>query len=160
MAKLVRKINRAPVRTRVDKMITYRVASPRATHTRPASCAEVNCQDHARGWQAFVPAGSEQETTVRMIMSGALDGVRRLAGEEREAGGLIRFVFPAGQPCRWASTHRVSLNRPEFYTVRGGDWRGSTGLIRRHVGPRAGELWAEDSQDTFSRLKRQIEGVS
>lgn len=145
----------------VDRMRTFRVASPRATHTRPATCAEVGCGAHLKGWKTVVPETSPDPqaftaATVRAASRGLLDHYRRHCTEERLPDGMVRFHFPAGQRCfRW-DTHRKSLERPELYIVRGGDWRANTGLIRRHTGPRAPELWVEDSQETFDKIRRVL----
>jgi hypothetical protein len=140
---------------------SFRVSSPRSTHTKPATCAEFGCIAHFKGWDTVVPETSPDPqaftaATVRAAAKGLLDMYRRHCTEERMPDGMVKFRFPPGQRCfRWES-HRVSLNRPELYIVRGGDWRANTGLIRRHTGPRAPELWVEDSQETFDKVRRVL----
>ena len=154
------RLRRPTPKTPVRGMVTYRVASPLLTHTRPATCAEVECRDHVRGWDSVVPrvgspsaggADSITEASIRAAAGGLFDGIVRRFVECRGLGhescpddgaaGRVRLHFPPGQTCFWASTHRVGLHRPEFYTVRGGDWRANLGLIRRHTRP---EHWVED----------------
>lgn len=136
----------------VDKMQTYAIKSPISTHTRPGTCEEAGCKDWTNGFTTIVPAGSDKEALVRQVARGhSPDGVKRVPSELRD-GDLIHFVYPAGTPCWKTLNHRVSLDRPEFYSVRGGDWRGSTGLIRRHDKP---ENWVDDFHGNQSRLKRK-----
>ena len=157
-----RPLSRPDVRLPVRAMQTYRVASPRSTHTRPATCAEYRCKAYLNGWPTIVPAMSLDGNAytadyVRKVCRGEFDGIRRpYLREVATEDGLVKFVFDAGVTCFRVSRHRVSLERPEFYLVRGGDWRANTGLIRRHTGPRAAELWVEDSQETFDRLRRRV----
>lgn len=104
---------------------TYAVAAPLATHFRPASCAEANCKAHRSGWLTAV-----DETTG--LGQGQAHYIRAEAGRryteqpgEDDAGnptGLTVFEFPPGQRC--FGRHQVPMDRPEIYTVRGGDWRG------------------------------------
>lgn len=130
---------RIPPAMPVDAYKTYSIRSPISTHYRPASCAEVNCPAHERGWMTTV------DTTTELGRNQA-DYIRTTAGrhytETRTEGDLIAFHFPAGQRCFAADSHRVSLQRPEFYLVRGGDWRGNPqGDTRKHA--RAAD-WVED----------------
>jgi hypothetical protein len=72
-------------------------------------------------------------------------------------GGLIEFTFEAGQTCFQASQHKVPLERPELYIVRGGDWRGNPRgtAPRQHSGP---DSWLNDFGSHQDRLSRLIEG--
>jgi hypothetical protein len=123
----------------VQAMKTYQVSSPISTHTRPATCAEVECRPHTQGWATAVDErtelGQRQAYYIRKESG-------RSFREERTEKGWTAFTFPAGQRCFDSASHRVPLDRPEFYIVRSGDWRGSPlGLIRRHTRP---EHWVED----------------
>lgn len=150
----MRPVNRYPAKLPVSAMQTYRIASPRATHTRPATCAEVDCKPYLKGWVTSVPKGGPEEQALRRFTGRhAPDGLRR---DGREITGVdsanVEFLFNPGSPCFKASTHRASLQRPELFLVRGGDWRGNTGLIRRHVKP---EHWVEDMSETLDRVARR-----
>jgi hypothetical protein len=133
-------------------MKTYAIASPPATHTRPASCEEVDCRNWRRGWKTVVDEntdlGARQAHYIRK-QSG-----RRYTAEHDEAG-LTVFTFEAGQPC--FTQHRKSLERPELFMVRSGDWRGNPRGDQpvQHKRP---EDWVEDfatHQDQLAdRLKR------
>ncbi len=150
----MRPINRYPAALPVGAMQTYRIASPRQTHTRPATCAEVGCKAYLKGWVTTVPRGSAQERSLRQFTGRhAPDGLRRDGREISAPGaGQVSFAFAPGSPCFVASEHRASLNRPELFLVRGGDWRGSTGLIRRHTRP---EHWVEDMSETLDAVARR-----
>lgn len=126
---------------------TYRLAAPLATHWRTASCAEVDCQHHLHGWATTVLAGSADEALVRQ------SGRRWTA--ERLPGGMVRYVFPAGQRCFAASTHRLPLDRPARCLVRGGDWRANLGVVRDH-GERT-DLWVEDFATHQNKIIEAIE---
>lgn len=135
---------------------TYAIDSPVSTHTRPASCAEVDCEHHREGWSTRVQAGDHADF-VRAVCRGEADGIRRHAIEQPEADGHVLFIFDAGQPCFRQGEHRVPLDRPALYLVRGGDWRGNPAGIPTvvHSGP---DAWVNDFGDHQDRLSRAIEG--
>lgn len=116
----MRELNRAQPLLPVTAVKTYEIRQPLATHFRPATCAEVNCQHHLKGWRTriekILDADGKFEHAVRT--SG-----RRFT-EIREEGAIL-FVFPAGQRCFKAGSHRLALGREPFYLVRGGDFRGN-----------------------------------
>jgi hypothetical protein len=121
---------------------TYALSAPRATHTRPASCAEVECPAHLHGWAVTVAPGSADEGAIR-------GSGRHFLSPEIQPGGFVRYVFPAGQACFRSSAHRVPLDRPALYVVRGGDWRANTGVIRRHAN---GDDWVDDFRTHQDRI--------
>lgn len=103
---------------------TYAAVVPRATHTRPATCAEVECEHHVKGWATTVAPDSDQERLMLRAMRGLVDGIRRHATyDHKTRDGFRRYVFPAGQACFRASTHRVPLERDPVTLIRRGDWR-------------------------------------
>jgi hypothetical protein len=69
--------------------------------------------------------------------------------EARTEAGLTAFTFPPEQRCFAADEHRVQLERPALYVVRGGDWRAHLGNIRRH---RSAEDWRDDFGEHQQRL--------
>ncbi len=120
----------------VEAYKTYAIKAPIPTHWRAASCAEVECSHYANGWRTIVPATSDHADLIRSGRTG------RAFTEKPAGAGLTEFVFPAGQACFRASQHKVPLERPPLYIVRGGDWRGNpTGQHRTHQRP---EHWVED----------------
>lgn len=136
----MRPINRVDPVGPVHAYKTYSVSSPLATHWRPATCAEVGCEPHINGWVTRLPVDSDGSRFLRRVCDGDIDGVKRAFREAVEDGWVV-YTFPAGQACFKAAQHRVPVGRPELYAVRGGDWRGTTGLIRQHT--RAVD-WVED----------------
>lgn len=117
---------------------TYEIAAPRKTHWRPATCEEVDCQAMANGWRTAVDEstdlGQKQAHYIRKVS-------RRSFTEGRSELGLTEFLFGPGQQC--FGTHQVQLGRPEFFLVRGGDYRGNPlgTATRRHTRP---DDWVDD----------------
>ena len=141
----------------VHRTVTYAVKSPRSTHTRPATCEEAGCKAFLRGFTVTLPVGSDRIEHLKRAMRGEEDGIKRLDARVERDGGIVHVHFAKGTACMGATRHRVSLNRPELYVVRGGDWRGSTGLIRRHHRP---EYWVEDFEENLASARRVLNGRS
>lgn len=130
---------------------TYTIASPISTHTRAATCAEVDCAAYLRGWSTTVDVSTElgrhQEAYIRYRAG-------REFSAERVGDSVLRFTFKPGQRCFAADSHRVSLERPELFVVRGGDWRGNpTGEFYQHKQP---QHWVEDFAEHQERLVTEI----
>lgn len=152
-------MNRAPNRWdpqgRPDQYETFTIASPLSTHFRPGTCAEAGCPKHLHGWRTVVDErtdlGMVQAAYIRAecrtTLAPSAPGIRRYV-ESRE-GDLTVFTFPAGQTCFPPSdgtpAHMIPLDRPQFFLVRGGDWRAQTSPIRRHSGP---DPWADELHTT------------
>lgn len=157
-------ISRAAPKLAVHQVQTYAIDSPLATHTKAASCADVDCLNYANGWATVVDERTEQgqrqagyirracvrdSATLRPDVLGGRRRYTEVARAEQVpaidladalASGLTCFWFPPGQEC--FAEHRVPLDRPELYVVRAGDWRGNpTGWRRDHTRP---EHWVED----------------
>jgi hypothetical protein len=145
----MRPVNRIQPVGPVQAYKTYSVASPVETHWRPATCAEVDCPAHLNGWATTLMRGSDDERFLRRVCRGEADGYRRNFTEHAQPDGFVQFIFSAGQTCFAIRKHRAPLGRPEIYVVRGGDWRGSTGVIRRHTRP---EFWVEDFGEHQQRI--------
>lgn len=141
---MTRPVFRADPVLPVQAMQTYSIRVPQATHWRSASCEEVECSAYLKGWKTILPGNSDLIYLLKR--SG------RRYTEQRVDAGLIEFTFAAGQSCFKASQHKVRIARPEIYVVRGGDWRGSTGIIRRHTQP---EHWVEDMQERLDGIRNQ-----
>lgn len=138
-------------------MQTYRISKPVATHTRSATCAEVDCPDFVNGWVALLDLS---DPLVPIFRRAALrptnlgDGIVRSCTVVPDVEpGVIGFRFEPGTPCKAATSHRRSLDRPEIYVVREGDWRlRNPRLIRRHTRP---EHWVEDMQENLDAVARR-----
>jgi hypothetical protein len=133
----MRPINRIAPVLPVGAMQTYQVIAPVSTHWRDATCVEVDCQHHLRGWRTVV----DESTTLGQGQAYYIRHDRtRSHTEEKLASGLTQFTFKPGQNC--FTKHRVRVPKPEIYIVRDGDWRGNpTGRRRVHTNARD---WVED----------------
>lgn len=115
---------------------TFGIQQAPETHTRPATCVEVECEHHARGWQLLV----DESTDLGVRQGQYLRGMSgRAFTEDRTEDGLTRFTFAAEQDC--FRQHRVPLDRPAVFLVVGGDHRGNPrGERLVHTGP---EPWVD-----------------
>lgn len=138
---------RIPPKMAIQAYKTYSLRSPRGTHTMKATCAQVDCPHRREGWVTRIDVGTElgvrQANYIRLHSGRSFVCV--------ETGTLVTFTFAPGQTC--FSEHRVPLDRPAFYTVRGGDWRSNTGLIRSHM---RGEDWVDDFANHQDKLATEI----
>jgi hypothetical protein len=131
---------------------TFSISKPRATHTRPATCAEVQCDHHVNGWKNKVALTDE-------VSLAWIKASRYGYHQESINEGFVTYKFHAGQICFCTNcqNHTVSLDRPELYVVRGGDWRGDP----RHEKPRVHtrpEHWVEDMQENLDKVRKDREG--
>lgn len=130
---------------------SFQIASPVSTHFRTGTCEEAGCLAHQHGWQTSVDESTDLGQRQAYY-------IRKLAGrkfaERRTELGLTAFVFEAGQKC--FAEHKVPLDRPEIYIVRGGDFRGNPrGDVRRHSGP---DAWVNEFAEHQDRLARVVNG--
>lgn len=145
-------LNRVEPNMPVHAYKTYAIASPISTHYRDGTCEEAGCLAHQHGWQTGVDEATE-------LGQRQAHYIRKLSGrrftERRTEVGLTAFTFEAGQDC--FTRHKVPLDRPEFYLVRGGDWRGDpTGQGPfMHSGA---DAWVNDFGEHQDRLARLING--
>lgn len=146
----MRPLIRAPLRLPASAYKTYAISSPISTHYRPGTCTEVDCQAQARGWSTTV----DETTDLGMKQA---HYIRKLSGrkfaERREPAGLTVFAFEPGQKC--FATHQVSLQRPETFYVRGGDYRGNPLGTPAYRHTRA-ELWVEDFGEHQQKLADEL----
>lgn len=120
---------------------TYQIVAPRPTHTRPATCEEVDCAAWRNGWVTMLPKGDAR-----------VDYIRRVSGRrftEGQEAGMVTFTFPAGQQCFGAADHRVSLERDPIFRVR------ERGQTVTHTRP---ELWTEDFSEHLDKVRKIREG--
>jgi hypothetical protein len=126
---------------------TFQVTAPIATHTRIASCEEVECPQYARGWKMTIDLNTD-------LGQKQAHYIKNLAGRSYKktsaVGGLVELEFAANQPC--FGEHRVRLDRPEIYRVKGGDFRGNPLRTPTRVHKKA-EFWVEEFQINQDRLK-------
>lgn len=117
---------------------TFQIAAPKSTHTRKATCEEVECAQYARGWKMKLDLATElgqRQAHYIKYQSG------RSFTHEALPEGLVELTFRSGQPC--FQEHRVRTDLPEVFRVKGGDFRGNPlkTPTRVHKKP---EFWVEE----------------
>lgn len=126
---------RPPQKLATHQYKTFRVASPLATHFRPATCEEYKCEAFHNGW-TYRKADLERENLLYAVTHAGKryremvlpsDVIR-----DPDTGQFIKdadrpdelcLVFEPGQKCFQERMHRVPLDRPEFYFAGRGDYR-------------------------------------
>jgi hypothetical protein len=128
----------------VNSYKTYQIKQPKTAQTRVGSCEAAGCERYEIGWCSTVPTLGAQADYIR-------NGSGRRFTEHPGDNGLTVFEFYPGQQC--FEQHHV-LDRPQFYVVRDGDWRGNpSGRQRMHT---RGEFWVEDFAENQAKLAEQI----
>ena len=130
---------------------TYALSAPIQTHTRPGTCAEVNCAHWLAGWKTTVDVSTELgQRQAKYIVNKSGRKFCETTGFGDINKQLREFMFPPGQKC--FREHRVSLEREPAFIVRGGDWRGNPMReFRQHAN---GNDWVEDFAEHTDRIKR------
>jgi len=121
----------------------WRMTMPPTTHFREAHCWEVKCANYLMGWKTVLPANDEGNIAF-------IKGLGLRYKEERNDPLLVTFIFEPGQECfkGWLGQHRISLDRPPFFSVvRQGD--------RRILEP---DQWVDYMDRDLRKLKRNLEG--
>ena len=134
-----------------ERFQTFQVVSPVSTHTRPATCEEVECGMYLHGWRMKVDLQTELGQRQAYYIKHSSGRSYKVLGQQ---DGLVELEFAANQPC--FQEHRTSIGRPEIFRVKGGDSRGNPlrTPVRTHKRP---EYWLEEFQENQDRLKTQIE---
>lgn len=142
------KMNRIPPKGTVRDYKTYQITAPLATHWRPASCAEVECDQYMNGWRVRV-----EGLPAEMVHTARTCG--RKFSELEVSENEHWLVFESGQSCFRTKQHRVPVGKPELFVVRDGDFRGNpTGNRRTHSRP---EHWVEDFQEHQARIADAVQ---
>lgn len=127
---------------------TYQIAAPLKTHWRPATCAEIDCEQYREGW-AIQIQGLEPEDLHAIRTSGRHYTVHEVAD------GETWWVFEPGQPCFAAATHQCRLEREELFVLRGGDHRGNpTGRKPDLLSP---PVWVDAFGENQESLAEEME---
>lgn len=143
-----RKPFRLPPKMPTQLYKTYAVRSPISTHFRAATCAEVDCEAYVNGWQLRV-----EGLTPDLLYTAKHSG--RKFKEVEVAKGETYLIFEAGQFCFAASTHRKSLDRPEFYYTGRGDFRSFS--IRKADQFAKPEEWVDSFQHHLDKINTEIQ---
>lgn len=138
-------------RNPASAMQTFQVLAPKSTHTVPATCEEVECDQYARGWRMVVDLETELGQKQAYYIKHSSGRKYTVVGQQ---DGLVTLEFAKEQPC--FREHRRRIARPEIYRVKGGDSRGNPlrTPVRTHKKP---EFWVEEFAENQDRLKTQIE---
>ncbi len=127
---------------------SYEFSMPAVTHTRPATCGQVDCPTQASGW--ITPVDESTELGQKQAHY-----IRRLSGRIHTEGPrdvFTLFTFPPGEEC--FEPHTIPLDRDPVFVVRGGDWRGNPRRERMtHDRP---DYWVEDFAQHQDRLATRI----
>lgn len=119
--------------------LDYRIRRPRESHTRPATCEDVECEAYRAGWVSTIDERTE-------LGQRQAHYIRTLSGrgflEEATADGLTRFLFRPGQPC--FTQHRVAIEREPVYLALS-----THRTARRHTAA----TWQEDHATEVDRLR-------
>lgn len=147
-----RPVNRVAPRLPARNMQTFQVVAPKSTHTRKATCEEVECAQYGRGWRMKLDLNSDLGQQQAYYIKHHSGRSYKVVGQEN---GLVELEFKDGQPC--FQEHRVRNDLPEVYRVKGGDYRGNPlkTPTRVHKKP---EFWVEEfalNQERIADVQRQ-----
>jgi len=120
---------------------TYTMSAPFASHWRPATCEEYECQDFLHGFVMTIDFSTDLGQKQLHYLT-KVDKDRRYH-MQRTGPYEVKLIYGPGNPCFKRGDHKVPLDRPPFYLVSGGDWRGNPrGTPRtKHRRP---EDWVDD----------------
>lgn len=136
------KLNRPDPRMPVTAYRTYAVQTPRATHTRPATCEEYGCLARQHGWTTQI----DVSTDLGRRQAGYIERGSGRRYSRTDAGTIMTYQFPAGQDC--FASHRVQ-SKPSLYVIRDGDHRGNPTGRRATVPERS---WLDDFGEHQEKL--------
>lgn len=118
---------------------TYTARAPLATHWRPATCEEVECDGWKFGFVTTVDVGTELGQRQYHFLK---HDKTRSYSVQNVGAGLFKFVYKPGNRCMSWEDHKAPIGRPPVLLVVGGDWRGNPRReVRRHVRL---DNWVED----------------
>lgn len=127
---------------------SYVVKSPISTHFRLATCEEVECNAYTNGWTY---RKADLDESLLHIVTHAGKSFREAT---LNATGDVFLVFEPGQECFQASTHRMTLDRPEFYFAGRGDWRS---FSHRKAQQFNVDDWVDSFANHLDKINREIE---
>ena len=131
---------------------TFQVTSPISTHTKVVQCGEdLDCEQYKRGWRMKLDLGSDLGQKQAYYIKHHSGRSYKVVDQK---DGLVTLEFAANQPC--FREHRVPIDRPEIYRVKGGDFRGNPlrSPTRVHKKP---EFWVEEFAEHQDKIKTAIE---
>lgn len=146
-----RQVNRIDPKLPPQSMKTYQIVAPISTHTRPATCEEVLCQNYRNGFKIL----TDPNTDLGQAQATYLRADRSRTWRSVNEGGLIVFYAPPGSQC--FAEHRAPLDREPFYLRREGDYRGNPRGTEpfKHTTP---ESWVDDFASHQAALADKLNG--
>lgn len=141
-----RPVYRPDGRLPATAMQTFQVTAPISTHTRRATCEEVECQHYLRGWRTKIDLATDMGRKQARYIKYDSGRSYTVVGQQ---DGLVTLEFKANQDC--FREHRVRIDRPEIYRVKGGDHRGNPlkTVTRVHKKP---EFWVEEFAENQQKI--------
>jgi len=121
---------------------TYSLAQPISTHTRVATCQEINCEHYANGWTYDIDMLDE-----RLIK--AIDQSGKRYRIEHHEGKTYVVFYPEQQCFR---EHRVHNDREPFYLLTPHARQMNTRTAQRFDKP---ENWVDHFATHQEEIKRQ-----
>lgn len=145
----MQRVNLIPPNMPTQSYRTYSIVAPVATHFRPGTCEEADCENYKLGFKVVV----DPNTELGKQQMHYLDADRsRSCIREMQPTGLIEYIYGPGQTC--FAQHKVRIDRPEIFVVRDGHFQNPTGGSRTHTKP---EYWVEDFAEHQDKLATVIE---
>jgi hypothetical protein len=141
-------VNRIEPKGSPEQYKTYAIVSPMDTHTRVASCAEVDCPNYLNGWRTTL----DLSTDIGKMQARYIRDKSGRAFEVISDSPLV-LEFRAGQKC--FTEHRVPLHREPLYVIRGGDYRGNPMALP--VVQRSERDWLDDFGDHQQKIRQARE---
>lgn len=141
-----RELFRLPSALPAAAMQTHVIAAPLSTHWRKATCEETGCLAYRNGWKIAL-TGLDEGDIWQLRNCG-----RRYVEVAEDSGPVL--VYEAGQPCFKTTEHRVRIDRPELFVVRGGDHRGNPLKIpaQRLSGP---DAWQDHLHTSLEKIEKR-----
>lgn len=121
---------------------TYRMHSPDETHYRKATCAEVKCNEFINGWSLQVEHLNEHDLYL------ATHAGKRYR-KAHFGPGLNFLIFESGQSCFLAHTHKIKLDRPEWFFTGRGD---HTVFSQRDARQLSGKDWVDHMLNHMDKI--------
>lgn len=120
---------------------TYTMSAPFRSHWRRGDCEEVDCADFLNGFVTTIDFSTELgQKQLHYLTKEDRD---RRYHMQRTGPYEVKLIYGPGNPCFKRGSHRVPLERPPFYYVSGGDWRGNPRQTKRYLHKRP-EDWVDD----------------
>lgn len=119
-----------------------------ATHFRTATCEEYKCEAFHNGW-TYRKADLERENLLYLVTH-AGKRYREMVLPPDE----LCLVFEPGQKCFQERSHRIPLDRPEFYYAGRGDYRS---FSHRKAEVFTAENWVDSFANHLDVIKTEIE---